>query len=181
MKRPIWELILALLAGLGLGLLYSWVISPVRYVDTTPDSLRADFKNQFRSAIAAAYAATGNLERARARLAYLGDADSIQALSAQAQQMLAEGDSGQSVEQLARLTSDLKQPQAAIVLTSTSTATSTSASPVEATSTGTPTETVSVTDTTQTPTAERSTPTANIIATATPRPTRTSTPALGTP
>ncbi len=110
MKGFRWELVLALLAGLGLGLLYSWVISPIRYVNTTPNSLRADFKDQMRASIAAAYAATGNLERARARLALLGDTDSVEALSAQAQQMLASGASGQSASQLAKLAEDLQQP-----------------------------------------------------------------------
>lgn len=181
MKRQIWELALALLAGLGLGLLYSWVLSPVRYVDTLPNSLRADFKDQFRSAIAAAYAATGNLERARARLAVLGDSNSIQALSAQAQQMLAAGGSGQSVEQIARLASALGQPETAVIPTGTTAPTQTS--PVEAaiTITSLPVEALTTTDATSTPGETQSTPTINVIATATPRPTRTPTPAPGAP
>lgn len=181
MKRQIWELALALLAGLGLGLLYSWVLSPVRYVDTLPNSLRADFKDQFRSAIAAAYAATGNLERARARLAVLGDSNSIQALSAQAQQMLAAGGSGQSVEQIARLASALGQPETAVIPTDTTAPTQTS--PVEAaiTITSLPVEALTTTDATSMPGETQSTPTINVIATATPRPTRTPTPAPGAP
>ncbi|MGC8856480.1 MAG: hypothetical protein ACP5QU_06755 [Anaerolineae bacterium] len=108
MKRTFGPILLALLAGLGLGLLYSWVISPVRYVDTTPASLRADFKDRFRTLIAAAYAASRNLDRARARLSTLGDSDPVQALSAQAQRMLAAGESFPAIQQVARLASDLQ-------------------------------------------------------------------------
>ena len=59
---------LALLAGFGLGLVYSWLISPATVVDAEPFALRADFKDQYRSAIAAAYAATNNLPRAQAQI-----------------------------------------------------------------------------------------------------------------
>ena len=96
MRRFPWDVLLALLAGLGLGLVYSWVISPARVTDAEPRTLRTDFKDQYRSAIAAAYAATGNLPRAQARLSLLGDSDPIEALNAQAQRMLG---SGQSPEQ----------------------------------------------------------------------------------
>ena len=118
MKSFRWQLILALIAGLALGVLYSWILAPARYSDTSPDTLRADFKDQFRSSIAAAYAATDNLERARARLALLGDPNSIDALSAQAQRMLAAGDSFGSVQQVAQLAADLQaQPKIATAVT----------------------------------------------------------------
>ncbi len=99
MKRIPWNVLLALLVGLGLGLVYSWVISPRRIINAEPITLRADFKDQYRSAIAAAYAATGNLPRAQARLALLGDSDSIEALNAQAQRMLVSEANGASGEQ----------------------------------------------------------------------------------
>lgn len=103
MRRIPWTVLLALLAGLGLGLVYSWMISPLRVVDADPVALRADFKDAYRSAIAAAYAATGNMTRAQARLALLGDSNSIEALNAQAQRMLASGESFQQADQLAAL------------------------------------------------------------------------------
>ena len=42
-------LAVALAAGVGVGLVYSWVISPVQIVDTAPDALHAfsDVKNVF--------------------------------------------------------------------------------------------------------------------------------------
>lgn len=77
--RPTWRILGPILGGLALGLAlglgYAWLLAPVKYVDTAPVSLRADFKDQFRIMIAAAHAATGNLPRAQVRLALLGDPD----------------------------------------------------------------------------------------------------------
>jgi hypothetical protein len=108
MKRIPWEFVVVLIIGAALGLSYAWMISPTRYVDTVPSSLRADFKDQFRIAISAAYTSTGDIQRARARLALLGDEDSLQALSAQAQQMLANGMDFETANQIAQLASDLQ-------------------------------------------------------------------------
>jgi len=108
MKRFPWELIVGLIIGAALGLSYAWIISPTRYIDAIPASLRADFKDQYRIAISAAYASTSDIQRARARLALLGDADSVQTLSAQAQQMLANEADIKTVNQIAQLASDLQ-------------------------------------------------------------------------
>jgi hypothetical protein len=109
MKRAILQFTLALLIGLGAGLAYAWFISPIEYVDAHPSLLRADFKEQYRIVIAASYAATLDLPRARARLELLGDADPTAELSAQAQRMVASGESMQNVQPLVRLATDLKQ------------------------------------------------------------------------
>lgn len=103
MRRIPWDVLLMLIVGLGLGLGYAWLISPLRITNADPISLRADFKESYRSAIAASFAATGNLPRAQARLALLGDADPIGALNAQAQRMLAGGESLQQADQIAAL------------------------------------------------------------------------------
>lgn len=102
------HLFLALLIGLGLGLTYAWVLSPVTYIDANPAILRTDFKDQYRIVIAASYQSTQDLARARARLNLLGDADPIGALSAQAQRMLAAGESFEKVRPLAQLAADLQ-------------------------------------------------------------------------
>lgn len=112
-------IIFALLLGLGLGLAYSWLISPVTYVDANPAILRSDFKDQYRSVIAASYASTHDLPRARARLALLGDADSTGELSAQAQRMLASGESEAVVQPLAQLATDLQLGTASQPITNT--------------------------------------------------------------
>jgi hypothetical protein len=102
-----WEAILTFMLGIALGLGYAWVFSPVEIVDAVPSALRADFKDQYRAVIAAAYAADSNLTRAEARLALLEDADSYASLSAQAQRTLSSGDALQSF-QLAQLASALQ-------------------------------------------------------------------------
>jgi hypothetical protein len=103
MRRVPWDVFLALLAGLGLGLVYAWLISPLHVTNAAPLALRADFKESYRSAIAAAYAATGNLPRAQARLALLGDPDPLEALNAQAQRMLANNETLQQADEVAAL------------------------------------------------------------------------------
>ena len=103
MRRVPWDILLALLVGLGLGLVYSWVISPLRIFSAEPKTLRADFKDQYRSLIAAAYAATDNLPRAQARLALLGDPNAIEVLNGQAQRMQASHQSFERANQVAAL------------------------------------------------------------------------------
>jgi hypothetical protein len=98
MRRIPWDVLLALLVGLAAGLAYAWTIAPRAITDAGPNALRADFKDQYRSAIAAAYAATGDLPRAHARLALLEDPDPIDALNAQAQRMLAGSGAGEGFE-----------------------------------------------------------------------------------
>ncbi|MBI5953824.1 MAG: hypothetical protein HY865_19390 [Chloroflexi bacterium] len=109
-------LLFGLFAGLGLGLLYSWRISPVTYVDAEPSILRADFKDQYRIVIAAAYVSTHDLPRARARLELLKDPDPVGELSAQAQRMMANGEPDQNVQPLAQLAADLGQGHASSAL-----------------------------------------------------------------
>jgi hypothetical protein len=87
---------------MGAGLAYAWIISPPNLTDTAPVTLRSDFKDQFRVAIAASYAATGNLPRAQARLELLGSDDLTNTLNAQAQREIANGQFKQA-DQLAAL------------------------------------------------------------------------------
>jgi len=108
------HLILAALVGLGLGLVYSWVISPVTYVDASPSILRDDFKDQYRIVIAKSYASTHDLARARSRLELLGDPDPAGQLSALAQRMLADGETFEATRPLAQLATDLKQGFASV-------------------------------------------------------------------
>ena len=118
-RNSAFAIIIALLAGFGLGLAYSWLIAPVEYVNANPSILRSDFKDQYRIVIAASYASTHDLPRARARLELLGDADPIGQLSAQAQQMLASGETFERIRPLAQLATDLQQGFVAIPFTST--------------------------------------------------------------
>lgn len=89
--RGPWYLLTGLVIGMIAGLVYAWRIAPVKYVDTSPATLRQDFKDQYRTLIAMAFAADGDLERAQARLALLKDPNNAQSVAIQAQQALAGG------------------------------------------------------------------------------------------
>lgn len=194
-------IVLALLIGLGLGLAYSWRISPVTYVDADPAILRADFKDQYRIVIAASYASTRDLDRARARLELLGDTDPTGELGAQAQRMVGAGDSLEHVQPLAQLATDLQQgfasaPSTSVAYASTeiintpmlpATATSVPSTPAQE---QLPTEANLVTETPATPEASSPSPTTSFaqtvlapVATSTfvARPTFTPIPLPGAP
>lgn len=109
MRRIPWSVLFLLLIGVGVGLAYAWTISPRSITDASPRALRSDFKDQYRSLVAASYAATGNLPRAQARLSVLGDPDSIDALNAQAQRMRASGQTFERADQVAALASSLEE------------------------------------------------------------------------
>ena len=183
-KRFSWIwLLLMLIVGFGVGLAYAWVISPVQYVDAEPIALRDDFKDHFRSAIAAAYASNEDLERARARLVLLGDTNPSQALTAQAQRMLAIGESPESIQKVARLAAALQglatsvsSTEVVLIPTNDSQLSSQPINTVNATA---PAETVQPESTPASTAEEINTPIPEL--TITPRPTRTATPTLGAP
>jgi len=75
--------IIAILFGLALGLAYGWFISPVRYVDTSPDTLRIDYKTDYVLMVAEAYQNEKDLQPALRRLALLGNTPPVD-LAAQA-------------------------------------------------------------------------------------------------
>lgn len=122
-NRGPWYLITGFMLGLILGVAYSWVVRPVQYINTSPASLRSDFKDQYRALIAAAYAANGDLVRARGRLSLLQDEDIFRVLAAQAQQTLADGNSSNEARALGLLAVAIgqgaSQPVGAGELTST--------------------------------------------------------------
>ncbi|MGB6421806.1 MAG: hypothetical protein WBF05_08195, partial [Anaerolineales bacterium] len=108
-ERGNWYLLTGVVLGIMLGILFAWVISPVEYVDTAPESLTNEFKDQYRVLIASAYIANGDLVRAKARLELLDEADIYLVVAEQAQQMLAEGGSVEEAQALGRLALALGQ------------------------------------------------------------------------
>ena len=118
-ERGNWYLITGVVLGIILGILFAWVISPVEYVDTAPESLTNEFKDQYRVLIASAYVANGDLVRAKARLELLDEPDIYLVVAEQAQQMLAEGGSVEEAQALGRLALALGQgiPQPEITAT----------------------------------------------------------------
>jgi hypothetical protein len=97
-----------LIIGLLLGLVISWVIAPIKYIETAPNSLRVDIKNEYRLLIAAAYHANYNLPRALARIELLSDPDPLLALTTQAQDLLKSGDINGKAFYLAYLADAIK-------------------------------------------------------------------------
>jgi hypothetical protein len=65
-------IILALLAGVGIGLTYGWVIDPVDFFNLTPDTLRADYKADYVLMTAEAYRVEQEAGLAARRLAIFG-------------------------------------------------------------------------------------------------------------
>ncbi len=186
--RSRWlERLLALVLGLALGLWIAWGLAPVEYTDASPALLRADFKDDYRLLIARAYLATGDLEQAQQRLAALNDPSPVQALSLQAQALLAAGAPRESVDALALLAEDLRGDwQAAYTDVSrtprpTRTVTpSPTLPPLQtATPTFTPTPTPSNTPTPLPPTRTGTPGTPDVTPTRRIRPTPTQTPTRG--
>ncbi len=65
--------ILALIVGIGGGLFYGWAVNPVEYVDTTPDTLRIDYKTDYVLMVAEIYQIENDPALAVRRLALLGN------------------------------------------------------------------------------------------------------------
>jgi hypothetical protein len=65
--------LLAIALGAAAGMYYGWVVSPVKYVDTAPDSLRIDYKTDYVLMVAESYYAEKDMGLAVHRLALLGD------------------------------------------------------------------------------------------------------------
>lgn len=180
MRRIPWDILLALLVGLGAGLVYAWMISPLGVADAGPMALRADFKEQYRSAIAAAYAATGNLARAQSRLELLQDPNPVEALNAQAQRMRADTESFAQADAVAELAAALESGSEEI----SNPAVPTGSEPeVQVSATETlenlpppPTDISILTTDTQQPVETEA-----VVVASTPRPTQTLPPTLGAP
>jgi hypothetical protein len=100
--------LLVLSLGAALGLAYGWVVNPVRYVDTTPESLRADYKSDYVLMVAEAYQAEGDLELAARRLALLGDTPPAEIVRAAMIFGSQAPYSDEDMDLLARLASDLQ-------------------------------------------------------------------------
>lgn len=63
---------LAIMVGFAAGLFYGWEISPVEYVNTSPDTLSIDYKTDYVLMAAEAYQVERDPQAAVQRLAVLG-------------------------------------------------------------------------------------------------------------
>lgn len=95
--------VVALAAGLAGGLLYTWVLNPVEYYDTTPDSLHIQDKFVYVALIGDLYAYEEDLAQAEARLARLGLEADGPVLADIIEQHLESGGRPEEIRNLARL------------------------------------------------------------------------------
>lgn len=108
MRTLSWRPLLIVLAvGLLLGLGYAWFVNPVTYVDVAPNQLGADDQREYLLLIAQSYARDGDLDRARARLSWLGVADVERWVEVRADEALLRGADQRDVAALAGLAAAL--------------------------------------------------------------------------
>ena len=170
-RRGSWYLLTGIILGVALGLVYSWMIAPVEYVDAPPSALRQDFQDQYRALVAAAFMYSGDLARAQSRLEQLEDPDIARTLAMQAQRALAEGHPDAEIRALGVLAMALGQGSTPIV-----TSLPTTPSPATAVATDTGITTTLQTSPVFTPTLTAS-PTRTPVSTLrTPQPTNTPLP-----
>lgn len=148
--------VVGLALGLIMGLVYTWVINPVKLTNTHPGLLRSDHRHDWVGLVALSYVADGDLDHAQARLATLEEEDVDQRVQALIESYAAAGPSQETLHRLTTLAEALDVDVAAAL--------------VFANVTASPAPTLSPTPT---PTLL---PTATPTASATPRPTLPSTP-----
>jgi hypothetical protein len=90
------------------GLILAWGIYPSTVVDVPPSSLSDEYRNQYRAAVALAFATSGDLGRAQARLNLLGDPDPVRALVSQAQLTLLDETAQREARALSQLAGALE-------------------------------------------------------------------------
>jgi len=182
-NRGPWYLLTGLILGFVLGVLYTWVIQPVEYINTTPGSLRSDYKDRYRAMIAAAFQFNHDLVRAQARLELLNDENMARTLAEQAQRTLGEGGSQAEAGALGALAAALGETSGMLPVSVGSPEVRTPTHTPEPTSTLTPRPSATVTDTLEpisnTPTAAEdeteTIPAVTATVTRTPRPSATPT------
>ena len=100
-------LAVAFAVGIGLGLLFGWVLWPVRYYNTAPSDLRADYKREYVYLTALTYEIEGNLDAAEIRLNQLDAAGTAAPVVELTEQLIAQQAPTTTIVPLARLARDL--------------------------------------------------------------------------
>ena len=106
MRKLIFTLI-ALVAGVGLGLLIGWYVWPVTYTESAPTRMRQDWKDEAVWLAAQAFAYDRDLEAAQARLRPLGSDDLGQLVLDRAEKAIAQNLDRQQIAHLVRLAAAL--------------------------------------------------------------------------
>lgn len=100
--------VLAVILGVSGGLYYGIEVSPVELVDTTPDSLRIDYRTDYVLMVAEAYSVDQDPIGAVRRLALLGAQDPVAVVDAAIQFGIEWGYSDEDLVTIRELADDLR-------------------------------------------------------------------------
>jgi len=106
MRKILFSLI-ALVAGVALGLAIGWYVWPVTYTESAPTRMRQDWKDEAIWMAAQAFAYDRDLEAAQARLRPLGASDPGQLVLERTAKAIEQNLSRQHIINLARLAAAL--------------------------------------------------------------------------
>lgn len=95
--------VVGVVVGLLAGLLVGWVLWPVQYTDTYVADLKPVYQDEYIIMVGAAYAVSGDLEQAQARLARLNDPDPAQRVAVLAETLIASDADPGDIERLVNL------------------------------------------------------------------------------
>lgn len=123
-RRDLISLVLGMILGAAAGVMYSWIINPLSYNETTPASLRQVYREEYFLLTALSFEKTGELSRAQERLASFVDVDISSELGRLAQLSLSEDRPVAEARALAQLAAALSGSSAPISTAVTATPTS---------------------------------------------------------
>ncbi len=107
MSRPV-KFLIAILIGLAFGLIYGLVISPIQYVNTTPDSLSVDYRSDYVLMTAEVFHADQDVDAAARSLGLLGGTSPVQTADQAIQFGLQAGYSSSDIQLLRDLAEALR-------------------------------------------------------------------------
>jgi hypothetical protein len=105
--RKIVFTLIALAAGIGLGLVVGWYVWPVTYTESAPTRMRQDWKDEAIWLAAQAFAYDRDLEAAQARLRPLGADDLGVSVLERAEKAIAQNLAPSQIAHLVRLAAAL--------------------------------------------------------------------------
>jgi hypothetical protein len=140
-------LLLGLILGLAGALIYAWVVQPVVYVESSPARLREEHRVEYVLLVSQSYAADGDWDRAKQRLAVLDDPELGDVVGAQVEAALRDGAPADVVRNLAILADRLGVTNPAIAVFLPSDPAASTPTPEAATLTPSPTRTRPATNT----------------------------------
>ena len=108
-EHPAVQFVLALSLGALVGLAYGWIIQPVEFVETAPDSLRRDYRTDYVLMVAEAYSEGEDIELAQRRLAALGPQPPAESASDALEYAQAEEFAAADIERIESLLEDLER------------------------------------------------------------------------